>query len=130
MSRVAVDTNILVRLFIDDDPAQRRRVTDLFASHQIIVLTSVVLETSWVLGKTYGFSKRAIADVLRKLSSTYNLEIEHDLELDVVADMIDKGMDVADAVHLASASDADWFASFDKSFVKAAAGVSPPVRQP
>ena len=130
MNRVAVDTNIIVRLFVEDDPIQTKRAATLFTENYILISTSVILETAWVLGKIYAFSPDEIATSLRKLSSIKTVEISDDLAFSTFLKMVDDVMDIADAVHLASAGDADWFATFDKEFVKAAKGSELSVRHP
>ena len=130
MNRVAVDTNIIVRLFVGDDPTQTKKAATLLSQNHILISTSVILETAWVLGKIYAFSSDQIAASLRKLSSIKTVEISDDLAFGTFLKMVDDGMDIADAVHLASAGNADWFATFDKDFVKAAKGSKLPVRQP
>lgn len=130
MNRVAVDTNIIVRLFVEDDPIQTKKAATLLTQNHILISTSVILETAWVLGKIYAFSSAEIAAALKKLASIKTVKISDYLAFDDFLKMIDNGMDVADAVHLASAGDADWFATFDKEFVKTAKGSRLPVRQP
>ena len=130
MNRVAIDTNIIVRLFVDDNPSQTTKAARLFIENHILISTSVILETAWVLSKFYAFSSAEIAMSLRKLSSIKTVEISDDLAFDAFLKMVDAGMDVADSVHLASAGNAGWFATFDKAFVKAAKRSELPVRQP
>jgi predicted nucleic acid-binding protein len=130
LNRVAVDTNIIVRLFVEDDPIQTKKAATLLTQNYILISTSVILETAWVLGKFYAFSSAEIAAALKKLASIKTVQISDYLAFDDFLKMIDNGMDVADAVHLASAGDADWFATFDKEFVKTAKGSRLPVRQP
>jgi predicted nucleic-acid-binding protein len=57
---VAVDTNILVRLLTGDDPKQAAAARSLFASEQIWIAKTVLLETGWVLRSLYGFEESAI----------------------------------------------------------------------
>ena len=46
---IVVDTNVLVRLLVIDDPRQCALVRSLFESETIRVLRSVLLESEWVL---------------------------------------------------------------------------------
>lgn len=52
---IAVDTNVLLRRLLDDDPAQAAKARRLFESHESILVTDVVLvEAVWTLtGKRY-----------------------------------------------------------------------------
>jgi predicted nucleic-acid-binding protein len=54
----AVDTNVLVRLLVADDPTQTRRALSfLEARRPLWVSTVVLVETVWVLTAVYGWSK-------------------------------------------------------------------------
>jgi predicted nucleic-acid-binding protein len=50
---IAVDTNVIVRLVANDDPAQSPRAARLFAREDVYVPKTVVLETEWVLRVAY-----------------------------------------------------------------------------
>ena len=50
---VAVDTNILVRFLVADEPEQARRARELFSLNTILIPTTVLLETEWVLRSAY-----------------------------------------------------------------------------
>ncbi len=52
---IEVDTNILVRYLVKDDPQQTREATDFLAKNQCMVLQTVLLETVWVLGSKNGY---------------------------------------------------------------------------
>jgi predicted nucleic-acid-binding protein len=52
---IAVDTNIVVRLLVADDPLQHAASTRLFQEHEVLVPDTVVLETEWVLRFAYRF---------------------------------------------------------------------------
>ena len=64
---IAVDTNVVVRLFTRDDPEQFDRAEACFADADVFIPDSVLLETAWVLESVYSFDDRQIAAALRKL---------------------------------------------------------------
>ena len=66
---IAIDTNVLLRYLLGDDPRQFRRAKKLIMSHKPALITDVVLaETIWTLmGKRYGFDKSKICVVVRAL---------------------------------------------------------------
>ena len=66
----AVDTNVLVRLIVRDEPAQVRRA-ESFVAPGAWVSHLVLAETVWVLDSAYGLSDDRIATALGML-------IEHD----------------------------------------------------
>lgn len=57
---LAVDTNIVVRLLVADDPVQSQIAAGLFRQHPIFIALTVLLETEWVLRSSYRFSAKAI----------------------------------------------------------------------
>ena len=46
---LSVDTNVVVRLLVNDDPQQGERARKLFDSDQIWIGVTVLLESAWVL---------------------------------------------------------------------------------
>ena len=69
---IAVDTNVLVRFLVRDDEAQCRlagqRVQDTLARGENIFVPDVALvETVWVLARSYKFPKKQIIGAIRKL---------------------------------------------------------------
>lgn len=66
----AVDTNVLVRLIVRDDPAQVERA-EAFVAQGAWVSQIVLAETVWVLESVYGLDRARIATVVAML-------LEHD----------------------------------------------------
>ena len=66
---IAVDTNVLLRYLLNDDPEQLPRAATLFGGEKKILVTDVVLvETIWTLkGKKYKQDREAIARVVSAL---------------------------------------------------------------
>ena len=66
---IAIDTNVLLRYLLADDPGQYRRARNLIESNAPVLITDVVLaETVWTLmGKRFGFDKAQICVVIRTL---------------------------------------------------------------
>jgi predicted nucleic-acid-binding protein len=76
-----VDTNVLVRYLVKDDPDQAatvgRLISETVADGTVIFLNHVVLcETVWVLETGYDLSRAVIADALEKLLLTQQFEFE------------------------------------------------------
>jgi predicted nucleic-acid-binding protein len=72
---IAVDTNVLVRYFIEDDLTQSRKVDALLAQTRraqtrVHVDDVVLCELVWVLGYAYSFDKSTIVDALDRILST------------------------------------------------------------
>ena len=50
---IGIDTNLLVRLFTNDDVKQARYAEKLIENNIVFISKSVLLETEWVLRYTY-----------------------------------------------------------------------------
>ena len=130
---IALDTNILARYLLDDEPAQaraaRRLLADAKAEYWIPV--TVVLELAWVLRK--GDAPRSVVmERLRDLLSLRNVRAQNaDLVFQALR-WAAQGMDLADALHLVLSSKAERFATFDEALVRQARklGVQPSVSGP
>ena len=78
----ALDTNVLVRFLVNDDPQQAKRVTDLFTSAEedgdrFLVPTIVLLELIWVLESVYEFSRNEIVEACELLAQMPVLSFEN-----------------------------------------------------
>lgn len=76
-----LDTNILVRWLVDDDPPQVRLTGELFESaresrRSLRVPTTVTLELEWVLRSRYGFEKADILAAFGALLETQELDFQ------------------------------------------------------
>lgn len=117
---LAVDTNVVVRIIANDDPEQSPRAVALFERRKIFLSKTVLLETEWVLRFSYKLPRETIVSALRKTIGLQGVEVE---TIGVVARALDwheQGMDFADALHLASSTQADQFATFDEKLAKLA----------
>jgi len=75
---ISIDTNILLRYFLQDDKEQALKVSKLIGGKNKILITDVVLaETLWTLkGKKYKLSKDNLLLVLDELFKEPNLFFE------------------------------------------------------
>jgi len=69
---IALDTNVLVRFLVEDDPAQGRRAKALLqkaidADEPCFVSDVVVCEVVWVLGTSYRVGRTEIGAILGQL---------------------------------------------------------------
>jgi predicted nucleic-acid-binding protein len=113
---VAIDSNIAVRLLVNDDPSQTGKAAELFKANKIFIPKSVILETEWVLRGAYNLERETINRALRSLISLEQVTAENETILFDALDSHLQGMDFADALHLASSSPANEFATFDAKF--------------
>ena len=120
----AIDTNVLVRFLVADDKAQAAKARAAIEAGAVFVTMTVLLESEWVLRSAYGFAPAQIAESLRGFAGLPGITIEDPASLAQALDWIVAGIDFADALHLGAAEGCSAFLSFDRQFVKAAAGRS------
>jgi predicted nucleic-acid-binding protein len=126
---IALDTNVLVRLVVADDPAQARKARALLAREEAYLPVTVLLETEWVLRGAYELAPTAILEVLERLLRVRGIEIEDRARVRRAVDWYARGLDFADALHLAGATAVSSFATFDRKLARRAAKLdgAPPV---
>ncbi|MDZ4377272.1 MAG: type II toxin-antitoxin system VapC family toxin [Xanthomonadaceae bacterium] len=76
---IAVDTNVILRRLLQDDPIQSARVDVLFEKKTLILVTDVVLaEVAWTLsGKRYAASRDDVVAAITSLFEEPNVQFEN-----------------------------------------------------
>ena len=114
-----IDTNLIVRFLVNDDPAQSASARDLIVSEDVFVSSTVILETVWVLCSVYGYSGAQAGSAITAFAGLPHVRLE-DTAVAQALDWMAAGLDFADALHLAKAQHCQGFISFDQKFAKAA----------
>jgi predicted nucleic acid-binding protein len=117
---VAIDTNVLVRILVGDHPAQAKAAEKLFASADIFIPDTVLLETEWVLRAAYDLGPADVCAVFRQVCGLPNVQVS---DAHVVAQVIDwheAGLDFSDAFHLALSQEQESLRTFDADFIRSA----------
>ena len=113
---VALDTNVLVRLLVNDDPAQAELAAALIdASSACFVPITVVLELEWVLRGAYKLSREAVIAAFEGLLAIRHLHLEQENLVMQAIEAHREGMDFADALHLVRSEGCQAMISFDRS---------------
>ncbi len=118
--KVAVDTNILVRAVVQDDPKQAEIAARILLKAEVLVVgMSCLCEFVWVLRRAYGYRPPAIAAAIRELLEAGNVETKR-LAVEAGLAMLDAGGDFADGViaHEGQWLGAETFVSFDRKAVE------------
>ena len=118
---LAVDTNVIVRYVTRDHTEQSPRAKRLVDDNRILVLTTVLLETEWVLRSVYGYNRSRIAAALRGFAGLPRVMLESPEVVATALEWLAQGMDFADALHLAASENCDAFISFDRHLARRAA---------
>lgn len=116
----ALDTNIVVRLIVGDDPRQARAAEKLVASEPCTVAASVLMECEWVLRAGYPLDAKLIAASTRDFLSLHNIEATDPVLTQQAMQGYKAGLVFADVLHAAQRLDGEAFATFDKQFVRRA----------
>lgn len=87
MTMFGLDTNVLVRFLLQDDPEQaehaRRVIEEALASGEpLAVGLLVILETEWVLRSCAKLHKKTVITTFRMLLEARDLRIEHEESLE------------------------------------------------
>lgn len=117
---LAIDTNIVVRYLTADHPEQSPKTKALIDNEDVFVCTTVLLEAEWVLRSVYGFAPAQVIKALTAFAGLPRVTLEDAALAAIALDWTLKGMDFADALHLAKSQTCDGFASFDRRLAKAA----------
>ena len=121
---LAVDTNIIVRYLTADHPEQFAKASVLIHGEDVYVCTTVLLETEWVLRGGYRFRRDQIIAALTAFAGLPRVNLEDPALAAKALDWMRRGLDFADALHLAKTAGCEAFVSFDQRFAAVANTVS------
>ena len=116
---IAVDTNILARFYVDDpgDPEaarQRPLAREVMEFAAVHVPVTVILELEWVLRAFYRFTNDRAMSVFQHLLGLPNVTVEEWPRVLDAIQLCERGLDFADALHLAGSRDCQAFYTFDE----------------
>ena len=108
----ALDTNVLVRLLVEDDQAQLAAAKKLIRAcinvgETLYVPVTVTLELEWVLRSAFGFDKASVTQTLAQLLATVELLFEAEGAVELALLLYGEGSaDFSDCLHVALAGTA------------------------
>lgn len=129
----AVDTNILARFYLRDDAAQGRMAATVLSGGDVFVPKTVVLELEWVLRYVADQPEDKVIDCLAHLVTLPGVTVEDRDEIEAAINYCRKGIDFADALHLAASKACSELLTFDDRGYARRAGklrLKPSVRVP
>lgn len=128
---LAIDTNVVVRYLTGDDPEQSAKAREFIDNQPVFVATTVLLETEWVLRSARGYGADRLARALAAFAGLPTVILENPTVARAALDAMARGLDFADALHLAAASHCEALVTFDRAFAKGATALDGiPVRTP
>jgi predicted nucleic-acid-binding protein len=117
----ALDTNVVVRLLVGDDPAQAKAAARRVAVEACTIAPSVLMECEWVLRGSYQLDASLIAASFRDLLALHNIEALDPVLTQHALQGYEAGLDFADALHAAQRRDGERFVTFDRPLTRRAA---------
>jgi predicted nucleic-acid-binding protein len=95
---ITVDTNVLVRALVGDEPAQSAAAIQVLREAETIAVPLPVLcELVWVLRRSYGFAAVEISAAIRSLMEASSVRVDRSA-VEAGLDLLEAGGDFADAV--------------------------------
>ena len=101
---IGIDTNLLVRLVVNDDERQSLAVERFIQEHSssedpCYISNIVLIEMVWVLESAYGFDRNSVADVLDRLLEVEQFDFDSPDEVAAaVDDFRYRGIEFADCL--------------------------------
>ncbi|MBW9054556.1 type II toxin-antitoxin system VapC family toxin [Rhizobium mesosinicum] len=117
--KIAVDTNVLARAVLQDDPKQGKAAAKLLEEATLIAVSLPSLcELVWILRRGAKLSKDDIAQTIRDLLATANVSMDRPA-VEAGLAVLEAGGDFADGViaHEGAWLGGDTFVSFDQKAV-------------
>jgi predicted nucleic-acid-binding protein len=123
---IGIDTNVLLRLIVVDQPKQAVAARDFLlancgADEPGFVSHIVLVELAWTLAKAYGFPRERIADALEQIIETTHLEVESATDvIHALADYRASRADLADCLMARAnlAAGCEYTITFDRKAAK------------
>jgi predicted nucleic-acid-binding protein len=120
---IGLDTNVLVRYLVQDDPRQARQAAAAIdgaagRGERLHLAALTLCELVWVLESSYDEPRVRVAAVLDHILRTVDFELEHRDLVRHAADIYrETAVDFADALvaHVNHAAGCDYTLTFDKS---------------
>lgn len=128
--KITADTNVLLRIFVDDDPAQSETATlELERAESVAIPAQALCELAWVLERRYGASRTDVALAIRRLLDTANVALDRP-PVEAGLAILEAGGDFADGViaHQGQWLGGETFVSFDRRAVRLVGERGQPVR--
>jgi predicted nucleic-acid-binding protein len=100
---IGLDTNILVRYLVQDDPVQSLRATELIERRLTpdnpgFISIVAMIETVRVLDRSYGFAAQEIAATVERILEAETLAVENEREVFTAMISLKDGRMFADAI--------------------------------
>jgi predicted nucleic-acid-binding protein len=116
----AIDTNIVIRILLRDDPSQTTLVDNLVLGGELTITNTVAIETEWVLRGVYKYSRLDTSDLLETLLVIDGIFLQNPNGFSWAVEKYRAGADFTDMMHLLELDEADTFVTFDRKMPRQA----------
>lgn len=123
MDKIGIDTNIVVRAIVKDEPQQTKISLSILQEAETYICHTVILETVWVLESAYKLSRDNIVRGLKLIFGLPKVSLEDSQAIARALNWYHSGLDFADALHLAMMQKQRSFYTFDKALIKKAKAI-------
>lgn len=123
--RITVDTNVLLRTVVADDPDQASVAAEALSQAEVIAVgLQTLAELVWVLRRSYNVSRDDTAAAVRAIRDTEHVVVDR-AGVDAGLACLEAGGDFADGLvaHEGAWLGGETFVSFDKKAVKVLDGL-------
>ena len=115
-----VDTNLIVRFLVNDNPTQALAAEKVFKENDLVLTDMVLAEVVWTLQSFYKFSRQDIVGKLYDFLQAKNLIFNHELILNSLFIYLNHNVSFVDAylVAYSEQEELEGIYSFDKGLDK------------
>jgi predicted nucleic-acid-binding protein len=117
---LAIDTNIVIGFLTRDDEALARRALEIVSNNDVFVPVTVIPEAESVLRDAYEMPRDDVIGELRKFCGLERVTVGAAEAVAQALDYAEHGLNVADALHLAQATECEAFVNLDKPLARKA----------
>jgi predicted nucleic-acid-binding protein len=117
---LAIDTNIVIRFLTRDHETLARRAFEIVSNNDVFVPVTVILEAEWVLRDAYEMPRDEVIRELRRFCGLERVTVGAADAVEHALNFAEHGLDVADALHIAQATECEAFVTLDKPLVRKA----------
>ena len=123
---IGIDTNVLVRMAVADNPRQANAARDFIQRHCTaddpgLVSNVALAEFTWTLARTYACTREQIAEAVEQILETVQLQVESSADVtEAVKDYLSSSADFSDCLIAQSCRSAgcEYTITFDRKAAK------------
>ena len=121
----SLDTNVLARWVLGDDPAQARAAEALL-EETVWISHTVLIELGWVLQKARRLPRAMVADMMQQIVDLETVLVKRREALVWAIGRYREGADWGDVMHIAaSLTESQVFTTFDRQLARRAGADTP-----